>query len=318
MYHDYSMEKIVADLRSPTKKNFILDTDTYNEIDDQFAIAYGMYADNINFLALTAAPFANHRASSPAEGMEKSYHEMVKVRDMVDPDGKMNIPCYRGSDDYMPNPHTPVHSEAAENIIRIIKETDGIVYVAAIGCYTNVASALLIDPSIKDKMVVLLVGSNCFGYHTCNEFNLEQNRSAGRAIFESGVPVVVLPAMGGAGTERILTTTAEVFYYLKDQAGEIGNYLCEIFSDEEGFPVREDGFCNSMHRIIWDLAAVAAIKIPDRVGEINIVPAHTITPDGDRWLPLDNGKSMIYVDQFRRSAIMSDFFTTVRNGANAK
>ena len=72
MYHDYSMEKIVADLRSPTKKNFILDTDTYNEIDDQFAIAYAMYADNINLLALTAAPFANHRASDPAEGMEKS------------------------------------------------------------------------------------------------------------------------------------------------------------------------------------------------------------------------------------------------------
>ena len=48
MYHDYSMEKIVADLKSPSKKNFILDTDTYNEIDDQFAIAYGMYADNTN------------------------------------------------------------------------------------------------------------------------------------------------------------------------------------------------------------------------------------------------------------------------------
>ena len=238
MSHDYNMEKILADLRSPTKKNLILDTDTFNEIDDQFAIAYAMLADNINLLALTAAPFVNERSEDTADGMEKSYHEMVKIRDFVDPEGKMNIPCYRGSDDYLPNTITPIYSEAAENIVRIIKETDGIVYVAAIGAFTNIASALLIDPSIMDKMVVILVGANSFEHVDCNEFNLAQNRCAARIIFECGVPVIVLPAMGG--TQHLTTTNAELTYFLRDKAGKLGNYLCDIMNEVEGVPEQDD------------------------------------------------------------------------------
>jgi len=272
-----------------------------------------MLSERVNLLALTAAPFYNTRSTSPKEGMEMSYDEMVKVRDMVDPEGKMNIPCYKGSDGYMPDMSTPVHSEAAENIVRIVNQTDGIVYVAVIGCFTNVASALLIDPSIKDKAVVLMVGSNCFDYHTCRECNLQQDPAAAKVIFECGVPVVVLPAMGSGGTQRILTTSAEVFYYLKDKAGKIGNYLCELYSDEEGSPEVKDGKCHTMHRNMWDLAAVALLDIPDSIGEINIVPAHTVTPDGEKWMTLENGKNMIYVDQFRRSAIMSRFFTVMRS-----
>lgn len=308
MYHDYSMEKILEDLRSKEKKNLILDTDTYNEIDDQFAIAYAMLSDNINLLALTAAPFENHRADTAAEGMEKSYHEMVKIRDFVDPENKMNIPCYRGSTRYMPNVITPVRSEAAENIVRIIHETDGIVYVAVIGAFTNVASALLIDPTIMDKMVVLMVGANSFAHKDCNEFNLAQNRSAARVIFECGVPVVVLPAMGG--TEKLYTTNAELEYYLRDKAGKLGNYLCEIMNAEEGEP--ENGnVCNTMTRIIWDIAAIAVLRGADEWTGLNIVPAMTITADGF-WRELNSGRNMLYADWFRRCAIMSDFYTVIR------
>ena len=89
-YHDYDMHKIYEHLGNAKKKNLILDTDTYNEIDDQFAVTYAMVADDINILALTAAPFHNHRSSGPADGMEKSYHELIKIRDLNDPEGKRN------------------------------------------------------------------------------------------------------------------------------------------------------------------------------------------------------------------------------------
>ena len=62
MYHDYNMEKILEHIRTCPKKKFILDTDTYNEIDDQFAITYAMLADDIDLLALTAAPFSGAAA----------------------------------------------------------------------------------------------------------------------------------------------------------------------------------------------------------------------------------------------------------------
>lgn len=314
MYHEYNMEKILEDLRSPSKKNLILDTDTYNEIDDQFAIAYAMLSDNINLLALTAAPFENDRSKDAADGMELSYQEMIKIRDFVDPEGKMNIPCYRGSTEYMPNIITPIHSEAAENIVRIINETDGIVYVGVIGAFTNVASALLLDPSIMKKMVVLMVGANSFAHVDCNEFNLAQNRSAARTIFECGVPVIVLPAEGG--TAALTTTNAELEFYLRDKAGKLGNYLCEIMNREEGVPEKDGNVCNTMTRIIWDLAAIAVLRGADEWTGLSIVPQHTITADGC-WCDLKSGRQMIMAEWFRRCAIMSDFYTVIRQ-ANLK
>ena len=40
----------------------ILDTDTFNEVDDQFALAYALFSpEKINLRAVTAAPFFNDR-----------------------------------------------------------------------------------------------------------------------------------------------------------------------------------------------------------------------------------------------------------------
>ena len=313
MYHNYSMYTIIDDLNSSSVKNYILDTDTANEVDDQFAIAYAMLAKEINLLAINAAPFVNDSAPTPDVGAELSYLEMVKVRDMVDPEGKMNIPCYRGSGSYMTSINKPVISEAAENIVRIVKETDGIVYIGVIGCFTNVASALLLDPSIKDKAVILLIGANSFDYEKgdCNEFNLAQDRLAARVIFECGVPVVVLPAMGG--TERLYTTGTEVTFYLKDKAGQIGNYLISLFEREEGGLYNKDGSCNCKSRIIWDLAAIAVPRLGDRAAVLNVVPARTIDPDGYWRMSEHFDRRMIMASDFRRWIIMPDFYTLMQN-----
>ncbi|MBQ8402783.1 MAG: nucleoside hydrolase, partial [Clostridia bacterium] len=258
MYHNYDMETILAHIRNTPVKKLILDTDTYNEIDDQYAVTYAMLSPDIDLLALTAAPFCNSRAAAPGEGMEKSYQEMVKVRDMIDPAGKRNIPCFRGSSDYMKNTITPQPSEAADNIIRLVHESDDIVYIAVIGCYTNAASALLQDPSIMDKAVILMIGANKFEREDANEFNLMQDRAAARVIFECGIPVVVLPAIDC--TERLYTSTGEMLYYLWDKAGSIGNYLCQILMDDEHTPEEEDGTCHSRQRTIWDIGAIAFLR----------------------------------------------------------
>ena len=60
--------------------DIILDTDTYNEIDDQYALAYAMLSKKkINLLSVNAAPFDNSRSSGPADGMEKSYNEIFNI-----------------------------------------------------------------------------------------------------------------------------------------------------------------------------------------------------------------------------------------------
>ena len=60
--------------------DMVLDTDTYNEIDDQYAIAYMLASqDRLRVQGIFAAPFANHHAGSTQEGMERSYEEILHV-----------------------------------------------------------------------------------------------------------------------------------------------------------------------------------------------------------------------------------------------
>lgn len=305
------MNLILEDLRTSKKKNFILDTDTYNEVDDQFAVAYAMLSEDINVLAMTAAPFTNPRSTSPEDGMLKSYDELIKVRDMVEPGSK--IPCYRGSRTYLKDTKTPQPSEAAEAIVRIAHETEGFLYVACIGCFTNVASALLIDPSIAEKLVVILVGMNQFGIGNANEFNYRQDHASGRVIFECGVPFVILPARHC--TEVLRTTAAEMTtYFGNGQGGKIGDYLISLLVREHGPAILPDGTCNPITRIIWDIASVAFMRSPDENCEAEIVDCCTVD-DESVWCPTNDGRKMIFVNSLNRDRIYTDFYTLLRKAA---
>src|SRR5690606_2550982 len=68
-------------LHPPTGKvRMVLDTDTYNEVDDQFALVYALLSpDSVAVEAIYAAPFHNNRSSGPADGMEKSYEEIMRL-----------------------------------------------------------------------------------------------------------------------------------------------------------------------------------------------------------------------------------------------
>ena len=62
------------------KIDVVLDTDTYNEVDDQFALAYMLCRkDRINLKAICAAPFHNAKSDNPADGMEKSFQEIHHI-----------------------------------------------------------------------------------------------------------------------------------------------------------------------------------------------------------------------------------------------
>lgn len=76
----------------------MLDTDAYNEIDDQFAILYAMLSpEKIDLQAIYAALFYNGRSSSPADGMEKSYQEILKICGLTgrDPEASSSVAAER-------------------------------------------------------------------------------------------------------------------------------------------------------------------------------------------------------------------------------
>ena len=77
--------EMIERLQPPTGKvRIVLDTDTYNEVDDQFAVAHALLSpDQMSVEALYAAPFYNGRSDGPADGMERSYDEILRLLDRL-------------------------------------------------------------------------------------------------------------------------------------------------------------------------------------------------------------------------------------------
>ncbi len=154
------------------KVRIVLDTDAYNEIDDQFAVVYALLStERIEVEALYAAPFDNDRVASPSVGMEKSFEEIFRLVDMLDisPDGLV----FRGSTGYLTDYEHPYRSEAALDLVEraMSSPQDDALYVVAIGAITNVASAMLIEPQIVKRIVVLWLGGHAHYWPHTAEFN---------------------------------------------------------------------------------------------------------------------------------------------------
>ncbi len=248
------MFSIVSDLQKDGVKRMILDTDTYNEIDDQFALATAMLSpERIDLVCITAAPFHNENSSSFADGMEKSYREIGICTELVSRSHGVKVPpYYTGSRERMPDEFTPVESEAADAIRRHVMEYDGITYITAIGAITNVASAILLYPEIKEKIAVVWLGGHAKWFHA-NEFNLQGDRNAANAVFASGVPLLVFPCIGVVS--HLTLSVVELEHFLRDNS-PLGDYLCDNVRAcvPEGI--------TSFSRVIWDVSTVCGIISP--------------------------------------------------------
>lgn len=297
-------EQVLNDIRSKRVKKAIIDTDAYNEMDDQYAIAYAASSDKIDLLSVNAAPFFNWRSTSFEDGMEKSYDEAVRVLETIGMAGK--IPVYRGSRTRIgDNPgFAPSESEAADNIIRSARELDEPLYVMAIGAITNVASALLKDPSIAGKIVIIWLGGHCLDREALDEFNLIQDYAAGQIISNLDVPLVMLPAFDH-GTCALLASR-------KDMDRITGDSPAAVFF-RETLP-REfsgEGYNEGWHKIIWDIAAPGVLAVPEAY-EFSVIPA-PVFAEGGKYAFDPTRRKILYMDTVDKEPIFTDVFGLISN-----
>jgi inosine-uridine nucleoside N-ribohydrolase len=223
----------------------ILDTDTYNEIDDQFALVYALRSsEKLKVEALYAAPFTNERSNGPADGMEKSYEEILRLLDRLNVSSQGFV--FPGSSAYL-GPQ-PERSPAALDLVeRAMRSSDNDpLYVVAIGAITNVAAALLIEPEIVRKIVVVWLGGNPHNLPHTVEFNLMQDVPAARLIFDCGVPFIHVPCLGVAS--HLLTTKAELSETLAGR-NPVCDFLYQRFCE-----FTTDHF--AWGKEIWDVATI--------------------------------------------------------------
>lgn len=292
-------EQLLQRLQIPDGKlRAVLDTDTYNEIDDQFAVVYALLSpERISLEAIYAAPFLNNRSTSAADGMEKSYEEILRLLEKMDRPAEGLV--HRGSSGFLKSLDQPLESDAARDLIRRAQASEGPLYVLTVGAPTNVASALLMEPSLVNKIVVVWLGGKGLNWPTAREFNLQQDPLASQVLFDSGVPLIQLPTQ--PVTSHLLTTVSEIELYLQGK-GEIGDYLVEIFKD-----YHEDHYAWS--KIIWDISAVAYLINPSWfVTEVQHAP---ILSDQLTY-SVDNSRHWYRVATYlRRDPIYKDMFQKV-------
>lgn len=286
-------------LAPPTGKvELVFDTDTNNEIDDQFALGYALLSqDRLDIKAVCAAPFQNSRSRDARDGMQQSFEEIGRVQQTLPKSRR--VPAYRGSRQFLSSQTEPVRSPAADVIIELARAArDKPLYVSAVGGLTNVASAILLEPAVIQNIVVVWTSAYPHTWHRPNKsFNMEQDLHATRVVLNSGVPLVYLP--GYYVGEELRVTLPEIREYVRGR-GALGDYLYRIYEQ-----YRDDHFGRS--HILWDLINMAWLIEPSWVpSDIFHTPE---LHDDLHWGPQDETRPVMReAYDVDRDAVFTDFY----------
>ena len=145
-----------ADAESAEAKRIrvIIDADTANEIDDFYAIVRGLLAPEFQVEGLCSATFGRNPPAKNIRASQQFNEEILAHLGLSE-----TVPAPMGSATPMPNKNATADSPAARHIIkcRHAGGSDSKLWVIATGQCTNLASALLIDPTIRDKVVFAFI-----------------------------------------------------------------------------------------------------------------------------------------------------------------
>jgi inosine-uridine nucleoside N-ribohydrolase len=177
----------------------VLDTDVGTDIDDAFAIALIVKSPELELLGVTTvAGDTRARARLAAKLL---WTAGGKWRDVPvfagDPGPAQQIDQAKWAEGFT---SPSLHLDGAVPFLRsLIHSRPGEITIVGIGELTNVAALLRSDPSIKGdiRQIALMGGSVARGYDPGSapqpEWNISSNIPAAKAVFDSGIPLIVAP-----------------------------------------------------------------------------------------------------------------------------
>lgn len=161
---------------------------------------------------------------------------------------------------------------AVDFIIRTVHEDPGNISIIAVGPLSNVAMALLKDPSLASKIKRVVIMGGAFGFEPnfgrgnvtpCAEYNIWHDPLAAKVVFESGVPLLA------AGLDVTNPNKGTVLYEERLQGlvsaeTEFSKFLHEICRNYIDAP-RFNWTSGRRGCILYDPVAVAAAIDPTLV-----------------------------------------------------
>jgi purine nucleosidase len=235
------------------KTPVILSTDIGNEIDDQWAIAYLMLNPNFQVLGVISA----HAPSIPDPAGQNSY---LLLRDEIE--NRLNMsehpPLLPGGDLPLRDSHTPRMNDAVQFLIEQSKNysASNRLTIVGIGAATDIASALLTDPTMADRVQVVAMAFA--SPSNANEYNVQNDVAAWQVLLHSNVPLVIGP---GDTCTRDLAMHYNQAKTMLAEDGPIGAWLWREYNEwyyRHVKPGRVDDFTKPW--MIWDIITLAYLE----------------------------------------------------------
>ncbi len=274
------------------KTRLIIDADTANEVDDLYAIVRALIEPSFEIVGLNSTQWqCSHWATDNT--LEDSHRLNVLLLGYLD---KMSIPHPRGAHFrlYDWGQDVAQHSAAAYHIIEQAHETpeNEKLVVIALGATTNVASALLIDPSIVPKINLYLLGTS-YDFDTKiwkkRDFNCINDIQAINVVLDTeGLETHIMPVNVASALSFDMQKVRKEF---KDKHPLL-NYLYQRWYNHID--------SGRYRRVIWDLSVIEVLIDPKLAVEQMVT-----TP------PENTNRKVFVYSSINADSMKSDFYKKV-------
>jgi inosine-uridine nucleoside N-ribohydrolase len=298
---------------SHTGLRVLFDTDANNELDDQHALAYLLF--NSDYFRVEGVTV---NATRSGGNIVEQAKEAERVMRLCKAHG--SIPLLKGADASFLRIKDSVHRPVfdgyeAVNFILEASAKPGAekLILIAVGKLTNVALALMKDPSFADRVRVVWLGSN---YPDPGEYNLENDTASLNYVLNSGVPFEMVTVRYGkpSGTAAVSVTKSEIASRMPGKGPRIGEPVegrhGGMFSTFGDYSVNLfehiDYHGDPPSRALFDMAAVAIVKNPPWAQSTSI-PAPVLLNGQWKERP-ENARTILVWENFDKESILTDFY----------
>lgn len=214
----------------------IVDNDLSGDPDGLFQLAHLLMSPSVEIRGIIGSHLKVGDGFDPsktqADNAAKKARELLQVMDI-----KRTIPVFAGSNTAMINDSTPVKNEAVNFIIQeaLRADTKLPLYIVCGAGLTEIASAVLTNPAITDKLTLIWIGGPEYsdlalpppGYSD-PEYNLNIDMSAAKVIFnQSAIPLWQVPRNV---YRQCLLPYSQLLVKVKPR-GKTGNYLSSVLEN---------------------------------------------------------------------------------------
>jgi inosine-uridine nucleoside N-ribohydrolase len=245
----------------PGPLRVIIDTDTGNEVDDQWAVALALgFPQRLKIEGFVVAHYGQRGGIKGIEKSRTSLEATLAAAGQSD-----RFPIKNGSDPFVYRERVP-ESEGVEFILKTARTAtpESPLWLILLGPATDAAAALLKDPTIADRLIVFWHGRSDWP-RRCANFNAMNDPLATQLLFELPCRYVLFDT----GTD--LTMPMVESERRVGSAGPLGRFLHDI-RKRSAYTRRDD-------KGMFDLGDIAALIDPTNTCKWEAVEAPGVTLD---------------------------------------